>query len=96
MPCPIKLNNLLLNLSERATLGTEEGGRCREVETRVNVWKLQGEWVQALAALIYGIPEILAPKVFTHSSYSFCLLTKPKVENRIDTFESNKIRSPPS
>ena len=26
------------DLSTRATLGTEEGGHCREVETRVNVW----------------------------------------------------------
>ena len=54
MPCPIKLNNLLLNLSKTVTLGPEEGGRCREVETRVNVWKLQGEWVQALISLIHG------------------------------------------
>ena len=27
-----------LNLSTTATLGTEENGLCREVETRVNVW----------------------------------------------------------
>ena len=27
-----------LNHSTMATLGTEESSRCREVETRVNVW----------------------------------------------------------
>ena len=61
MPCPIKLNNLLLIVSKTATLGTE-GDRCGEVETKVNVWKLQGEWVQALVALIYGINDARQPK----------------------------------
>ena len=30
-----------LKLSTIATLGTEGGGRCREVETRVNVWTVR-------------------------------------------------------
>ena len=34
-----------LNLSTMATLGTEESGRCREVETTVNVWTVrQKRW----------------------------------------------------
>ena len=30
-----------LNLSKTATLGTEKGGHCREVETRVNGWTVR-------------------------------------------------------
>ena len=30
-----------LNLPRTATLGTEESGRCREVETRGNVWTVR-------------------------------------------------------
>ena len=40
----IKNNNnkkIQLNLSTTATLGTEETGHCREVETRVNVWTVR-------------------------------------------------------
>ena len=34
-----------LNLSTTATLGTEESGHCREVETRVNIWTVgQKKW----------------------------------------------------
>ena len=34
----MELVKLQLNISTTATLGREESGRCREVETRVNVW----------------------------------------------------------
>ena len=30
-----------LNLSRTVTLGSEESGRCREVETRVSVWAVR-------------------------------------------------------
>ena len=30
-----------LNLSTTATLGTEESGHCREVETRMNIWTVR-------------------------------------------------------
>ena len=33
--------SLQLNPSTRASLGTEESGRCKEVETRVNVWTVR-------------------------------------------------------
>ena len=51
---PDQVEQIILQLMT-ATLGTDESGRFREVEMRVNVWKLQGERVQALVALIYGI-----------------------------------------
>ena len=60
--------------------------------SRENGYKLWLHWFMGSfgwTSSTQPIPEILTPKVFTHSSYSFCLLTKPKVENRIDTFESN-------
>jgi len=34
-------NVIQLNLSTTATLGTEESGICKEVETRVNVWTVR-------------------------------------------------------
>ena len=36
--CDNNVKELQSNHSTTATLGTEESGHCREVETRVNVW----------------------------------------------------------
>jgi len=42
-PTPYTL--IQFNLSTTATLGTEESGCCREIETRVNVWAVcQKNW----------------------------------------------------
>ena len=37
-PRVLRFSIIQLNFSTTATLGTEESGRRREVETRVNVW----------------------------------------------------------
>ena len=37
----IKMHIIQLNVSKMATLGTEKNGRCREAETRVNVWTVR-------------------------------------------------------
>ena len=40
-PRVLRFSIIQLNFSTTATLGTEQSGRCRDVETRVNVWSVR-------------------------------------------------------